>query len=119
MWFDPAALVRDRIDHPATFATSATFEEAHEDTAPATFATSATFEPQQGKESQESQKSQPSTLDSCACCLHQRRPGLGTRYYGGRDDLPLAYGDHHPLRHLPADLGDACQAFARHWSMKP
>ena len=50
-------------------------------------------------------------IDSCRFCAHHRRPGIGNRYCGGRPDLPLAYGPGHPLRRLPADLGDSCQSF--------
>ena len=50
-------------------------------------------------------------IDSCKFCAHHRRPGIGNRYCGGRPDLPLAYGPGHPLRRLPADLGDSCQSF--------
>ena len=44
----------------------------------------------------------------CPDCQHFARPGLSAGYCSGRDDLPLAYGDNHPLRRLPADRGASC-----------
>lgn len=49
------------------------------------------------------------TVKSCRTCKHCKRPGLSAGYCGGdRDDLPGAYGLHHPLRQLPADGGAGC-----------
>lgn len=45
----------------------------------------------------------------CGTCRHIRRPGIANRYCAGRDDLPPAYGEGHPLRQLPADQGVTCR----------
>ena len=51
----------------------------------------------------------------CSTCRHRKRPGLSAGYCdGGRDDLPGAYGLHHPLRKLPADLGASCASYLPH-----
>lgn len=51
----------------------------------------------------------------CSTCRHRRRPGLSAGYCGGgRDDLPGAYGLHHPLRKLPADEGAGCASYLPH-----
>jgi hypothetical protein len=51
----------------------------------------------------------------CKSCRHRRRPGLSAGYCGGgRDDLPGAYGLHHPLRKLPADQGASCASYLPH-----
>ena len=48
----------------------------------------------------------------CSTCRHRRRPGLSAGYCGGeRDDLPGAYGLHHPLRKLPDDQGASCASY--------
>ena len=48
----------------------------------------------------------------CKSCRHRKRPGRSDPgYCSGRDDLPKAYGDHHPLRKLPADLGATCASY--------
>ena len=48
----------------------------------------------------------------CKSCRHRRRPGLSAGYCGGgRDDLPGAYGLHHPLRKLPDDQGEGCASY--------
>lgn len=44
-------------------------------------------------------------------CRHFARPGLSAGYCAGRDDLPLAYGTHHPLRKLPTDCGRDCASY--------
>ncbi|MFP5414570.1 MAG: hypothetical protein ACLGG1_06105 [Gammaproteobacteria bacterium] len=46
----------------------------------------------------------------CSTCRHRKRPGRAEPGYcgGGRDDLPDAYGRHHPLRKLPDDDGATC-----------
>ena len=50
----------------------------------------------------------------CSTCRHRKRPGLSAGYCGGgRDDLPAAYGAHHPLRQLPADQGANCPSHVR------
>ena len=48
------------------------------------------------------------TVKACPDCQHFARPGKSDGYCGGRDDLPLAYGENHPLRRLPADRGASC-----------
>jgi hypothetical protein len=51
---------------------------------------------------------------ACPSCTHFRRPGFSAGYCGSperRDDLPLAYGEGHPLRQLPDDQGESCQAY--------
>lgn len=48
------------------------------------------------------------TVKACRCCEHYTRPGKSEGYCGGRDDLPPAYGENHPLRRLPADHGASC-----------
>ena len=50
-----------------------------------------------------------SAARACRDCDHFARPGKSAGYCGGRDDLPLAYGAHHPLRRLPADGGASCK----------
>jgi hypothetical protein len=45
----------------------------------------------------------------CRTCEHLRKPGLSDGYCARREDLPLAYGEHHPLRQCPADGGASCQ----------
>jgi hypothetical protein len=48
----------------------------------------------------------------CSTCRHRKRPGLSSPgYCSGRDDLPSAYGLHHPLRKLPADQGASCASY--------
>jgi hypothetical protein len=49
-----------------------------------------------------------SIVTACPDCQHFARPGKSDGYCGGRDDLPLAYGENHPLRRLPADRGASC-----------
>ena len=52
-----------------------------------------------------------SIVTACPDCQHFARPGLSAGYCGGRDDLPLAYGENHPLRQLPANRGASCGAW--------
>ena len=48
----------------------------------------------------------------CSTCRQRKRPGLSAGYCGGgRDDLPAAYGLHHPLRKLPDDQGAGCTSY--------
>lgn len=59
-----------------------------------------------------SQSAQKSAVLGCSTCRHRKRPGLSAGYCGGgRDDLPGAYGQHHPLRQLPADQGASCASY--------
>ncbi|GHT89357.1 hypothetical protein AGMMS49960_02750 [Betaproteobacteria bacterium] len=52
------------------------------------------------------------TSRDCRDCTRYRRPGKAEGYCCRGDlGLPLAYGDHHPLRQLPADHGADCAAF--------
>jgi hypothetical protein len=45
----------------------------------------------------------------CKSCRHRKRAGRSDPgYCSGRDDLPAAYGLHHPLRKLPDDQGESC-----------
>ncbi len=62
---------------------------------------------------QSAQKSaQKSAARGCSTCRHRKRPGLSAGYCGGgRDDLPAAYGLHHPLRKLPDDQGVTCASY--------
>jgi hypothetical protein len=56
-----------------------------------------------------------SAARGCSTCRHRKRPGLSAGYCGGgRDDLPGAYGAHHPLRQLPADQGATCASYQSH-----
>lgn len=56
-----------------------------------------------------------SAARGCSTCRHRKRPGLSAGYCGGgRDDLPGAYGLHHPLRKLPDDLGVTCASYRPH-----
>ncbi|MBX3682511.1 MAG: hypothetical protein KF731_07610 [Thauera sp.] len=56
-----------------------------------------------------------SAARGCSMCRHRRRPGLSAGYCGGgRDDLPGAYGLHHPLRKLPDDQGESCASYLPH-----
>lgn len=49
---------------------------------------------------------------SCRSCRHRATPGRSDPgYCVARADLPAAYGQHHPLRHLPADRGASCTRF--------
>src|SRR5574337_35575 len=51
-------------------------------------------------------------MTRCADCTHLSKPGkVDVGYCAGRNDLPLAYGTHHPLRKLPADRGASCDRF--------
>ena len=53
-----------------------------------------------------------SAARGCSTCRHRKRPGLSAGYCGGgRDDLPPAYGLHHPLRKLPDDQGASCASY--------
>jgi hypothetical protein len=54
------------------------------------------------------------TARGCSTCRHRKRPGLSAGYCSGRDDLPGAYGDHHPLRRLPDDQGASCASYLPH-----
>jgi hypothetical protein len=48
----------------------------------------------------------------CSTCRHRKRPGLSAPgYCSGRDDLPGAYGEHHPLRRPPDDNGASCASY--------
>lgn len=51
---------------------------------------------------------------TCQTCTHMAKPGIRNTYCGGRDDLPMAYGKHHPLRQLPADNGKDCKSYKEH-----
>lgn len=55
----------------------------------------------------------PASAPRCILCAHFTRPGLSAGYCAGRTDLRPAYGDNHPLRHLPADHGRSCTAFTQ------
>jgi len=56
-----------------------------------------------------------STARGCSTCRHRKRPGLSSPgYCSGRDDLPGAYGDHHPLHKLPDDQGASCASYMPH-----
>ncbi|MGB8884882.1 MAG: hypothetical protein WCC44_13520 [Azonexus sp.] len=58
---------------------------------------------------------QAAALDvGCITCAHFARPGLSDGYCGGRDDLPRAYGENHPLRKLPSDQGATCKEWRAH-----
>ena len=48
---------------------------------------------------------------SCRTCANLRRPGLTDGYCAAREDLPLAYGERHPLHALPADGGASCSCW--------
>lgn len=51
----------------------------------------------------------------CSTCRHRKRPGLSAGYCGGgREDLPGAYGEDHPLRRLPDDQGASCASYLPH-----
>lgn len=52
----------------------------------------------------------------CSTCRYRKRPGLSSpgNCGGGRDDLPCAYGEHHSLNRLPADLGVTCTSYTSH-----
>ena len=48
----------------------------------------------------------------CKGCAHHRSPGRSDPgYCGGRDDLPQAYGENHPLKKLPRDRGESCTEY--------
>ena len=48
----------------------------------------------------------------CRACRHRATPGRADPgYCAQRTDLLPAYGQHHPLRHLPADGGASCGRF--------
>jgi len=50
----------------------------------------------------------------CSTCRHRKKPGLSAGYCSGRDDLPGPYGEHHPLRQLPDDMGATCASYTPH-----
>lgn len=50
----------------------------------------------------------------CKTCRHLKRPGLSAGYCSGRDGLPRAYGNDHPLRRLPDDMGASCASHQPH-----
>lgn len=62
------------------------------------------------------ESAQKSAARNCSTCRHRKRPGRADPGYcgGGRDDLPAAYGLHHPLRKLPADQGASCASYRPH-----
>jgi hypothetical protein len=45
-------------------------------------------------------------------CRHFTAPGRSSGYCRGREDLEPAYGPMHPLKRLPDDGGEACEAYA-------
>ncbi len=91
VWFSPAA------DH---------------DEALAAYRDAVAAEPLSEMLAQSAQESaQKSAAWGCSTCRHRKRPGLSAGYCSGRDDLPGAYGDHHPLRKLPADQGASCTSY--------
>ena len=48
----------------------------------------------------------------CKSCRHRKRPGRSDPgYCSWRDDLPPAYGLHHPLHRLPDDQGASCASY--------
>ena len=47
----------------------------------------------------------------CKACAHYAHPGMAAGYCSARTDLPLAYGQNHPLRRLPADAGADCTTY--------
>jgi hypothetical protein len=53
-------------------------------------------------------------LRCCQTCQHMSKPGLSAGHCGGRDDLPPAYGQGHPLRKLPPDAGADCKEWMAH-----
>ena len=54
---------------------------------------------------------------SCKTCAHLCRPGLSNGLCGGgRDDLPPAFTEAHPLRRLPGCGGAGCPKWELHWS---
>ena len=53
----------------------------------------------------------------CFSCDFIKRPGLSNGLCGGgRDDLPPAFTEGHPLRLLPGDGGASCPVWRLHWS---
>lgn len=70
---------------------------------------------QQSVQQSAQKPAQKSAARGCSTCRHRKRPGLSSGYCGGgRDDLPGAYGAHHPLRQLPADQGATCASYQSH-----
>lgn len=61
------------------------------------------------------------TVAGCKTCRHRKQPGRADPGYcgGGRDDLPLAYGENHPLRRLPDDHGASCASYTSFKEMTP
>ena len=58
---------------------------------------------------------QAAVAQMCAECAHFARPGRSDGYCGAparRDYLAPAYGEGHPLRKLPDDLGASCPAWS-------
>lgn len=49
----------------------------------------------------------------CKTCRHRSEPGRSDPGYcgGGRNDLSPAYGENHPLRRLPDDMGASCAKY--------
>ncbi|AVR89768.1 hypothetical protein Tharo_2887 [Thauera aromatica K172] len=62
-----------------------------------------------------------STPPRCRWCAHFARPGRALGYCASADrpDLLPAYGEHHPLRRLPADQGESCAGFRLHPALGP
>lgn len=70
---------------------------------------------QQSAQESAQESAQQSTARGCSTCRYRKRPGLSAGYCGGgRDDLPGAYGLHHPLRKLPDDQGEGCASYLPH-----
>jgi len=48
----------------------------------------------------------------CVSCQPLRKPGrVDVGYCAGREDLPPAYGENHPLHKLPGDKGASCKVW--------
>jgi hypothetical protein len=108
VWFSPA------VDHDEALAgyPDAVAAEPLLDHAGAHQSARESARPGAHKSAEES--AQKSAARGCSTCRHRKRPGLSAGYCSGRDDLPGAYGEHHPLRQLPDDQGVSCASYLPH-----
>lgn len=109
VWFAPAA------DHAETLVAYPDAVAAEPLLDHAGARQSAAQSAQQSAQESAQESAQQSTARGCSTCRYRKRPGLSAGYCGGgRDDLPGAYGLHHPLRKLPADQGESCASYLPH-----
>lgn len=107
VWFSPAA---DHAEALSTYPDAVAAEPLHEVRKPVRTETSI-FDSSAHAPEHSARACEP----GCSTCRHRKRPGLSAGYCGGgRDDLPGAYGLHHPLKKLPDDSGVSCASYRPH-----